>query len=235
MRHSAIEEVFSRAMGNYAYQMRSKDLEEVRDAVALHPRRRGVKPCISRIIRRRAGISAAPMEYKRYGHAGRPFVVFPTSNGRFFQYRGFRRRRGIGGVHRRRPHPGLHARRHRRRDVLRQGCRYPGPHRAATTPISDMSTTRRCPKLSASPTGAERRAGPEAALVGMLDGRFPRREFPVPFPGDCAPASSRCRAFIRRGTFSVDARRRHLLSLARGLPGRAERRDRAGEAAAQAA
>lgn len=27
-----------------------------------------------------------PMEYKRYGHAGRPMVVFPTSNGRFFQY-----------------------------------------------------------------------------------------------------------------------------------------------------
>lgn len=27
-----------------------------------------------------------PMEHKRYGHAGRPVVVFPTSNGRFFQY-----------------------------------------------------------------------------------------------------------------------------------------------------
>ncbi len=27
-----------------------------------------------------------PMEYKRYGHAGRPVVVFPTSGGRFFQY-----------------------------------------------------------------------------------------------------------------------------------------------------
>lgn len=27
-----------------------------------------------------------PMEYKRYGHAGRPMVVFPTSNGRFFQF-----------------------------------------------------------------------------------------------------------------------------------------------------
>jgi esterase/lipase superfamily enzyme len=26
------------------------------------------------------------MEYKRYGHAGRPMIVFPTSNGRFFQY-----------------------------------------------------------------------------------------------------------------------------------------------------
>jgi esterase/lipase superfamily enzyme len=27
-----------------------------------------------------------PMEHKRYGHAGRPVVVFPTSGGRFFQY-----------------------------------------------------------------------------------------------------------------------------------------------------
>ena len=27
-----------------------------------------------------------PMEYKRYGHAGRPLLVFPTSNGRFYQY-----------------------------------------------------------------------------------------------------------------------------------------------------
>jgi esterase/lipase superfamily enzyme len=26
------------------------------------------------------------MEYKRYGHAGRPVVMFPTSRGRFFQY-----------------------------------------------------------------------------------------------------------------------------------------------------
>ncbi len=26
------------------------------------------------------------MEYKRYGHAGRPMLVFPTSKGRFFQY-----------------------------------------------------------------------------------------------------------------------------------------------------
>jgi esterase/lipase superfamily enzyme len=26
------------------------------------------------------------MEYKRYGHGGRPVVVFPTSRGRFFQY-----------------------------------------------------------------------------------------------------------------------------------------------------
>lgn len=26
------------------------------------------------------------MEFKRYGHAGRPVVMFPTSNGRFFQY-----------------------------------------------------------------------------------------------------------------------------------------------------
>jgi esterase/lipase superfamily enzyme len=26
------------------------------------------------------------MEYKIYGHGGRPVVVFPTSNGRFFQY-----------------------------------------------------------------------------------------------------------------------------------------------------
>lgn len=29
---------------------------------------------------------ARPMEYKVYGHAGRPVVVFPTSNGRFYQY-----------------------------------------------------------------------------------------------------------------------------------------------------
>lgn len=27
-----------------------------------------------------------PMEYKVYGHGGRPVVVFPTSNGRFYQY-----------------------------------------------------------------------------------------------------------------------------------------------------
>ena len=26
------------------------------------------------------------MEYKRYGHSGRPVIVFPTSGGRFFQY-----------------------------------------------------------------------------------------------------------------------------------------------------
>ena len=26
------------------------------------------------------------MEHKRYGHAGRPVVMFPTSRGRFFQY-----------------------------------------------------------------------------------------------------------------------------------------------------
>ena len=29
---------------------------------------------------------ARPMEYKVYGHAGQPVVVFPTSNGRFYQY-----------------------------------------------------------------------------------------------------------------------------------------------------
>jgi ATP-grasp domain len=33
LRHNPVEEVFSRAMGNYAYQLRSKDLEEVREAV----------------------------------------------------------------------------------------------------------------------------------------------------------------------------------------------------------
>ncbi len=33
MRHQPIEDVFSRAMGNYAYQMRSKNLDELRDAV----------------------------------------------------------------------------------------------------------------------------------------------------------------------------------------------------------
>jgi len=33
MRHNAIEEVFSRAMGNYAYQFRAKTLEEVREAI----------------------------------------------------------------------------------------------------------------------------------------------------------------------------------------------------------
>ena len=27
-----------------------------------------------------------PMEHKRYGHAGRPVIVFPTSRGRFYQY-----------------------------------------------------------------------------------------------------------------------------------------------------
>ena len=27
-----------------------------------------------------------PMEFKRYGHAGRPMVVFPTSRGRFYQF-----------------------------------------------------------------------------------------------------------------------------------------------------
>lgn len=32
--HQAIEEVFSRAMGNYAYQMRSKDAAALREAVA---------------------------------------------------------------------------------------------------------------------------------------------------------------------------------------------------------
>ena len=26
------------------------------------------------------------MEYKRYGYAGRPVVVFPTSKGRFYQF-----------------------------------------------------------------------------------------------------------------------------------------------------
>jgi hypothetical protein len=31
--HQAIEEVFSRAMGNYAYQMRSKDQKALRQAV----------------------------------------------------------------------------------------------------------------------------------------------------------------------------------------------------------
>ncbi len=29
---------------------------------------------------------ARPMEYKVYGHGGRPVLVFPTSNGRFYQY-----------------------------------------------------------------------------------------------------------------------------------------------------
>lgn len=33
VRHNAIEDVFSRAMGNYAYQLRSKDLSEVREAI----------------------------------------------------------------------------------------------------------------------------------------------------------------------------------------------------------
>lgn len=33
VRHSAIEEIFSRAMGNYAYQMRSTDLSALREAV----------------------------------------------------------------------------------------------------------------------------------------------------------------------------------------------------------
>jgi hypothetical protein len=33
LRHNPVEEVFSRAMGNYAYQLRSKDLDEVREAV----------------------------------------------------------------------------------------------------------------------------------------------------------------------------------------------------------
>jgi hypothetical protein len=34
MHHYAIEPVFSRAMGNYAYQMRSTDPQALRDAVA---------------------------------------------------------------------------------------------------------------------------------------------------------------------------------------------------------
>ncbi len=33
-----------------------------------------------------SGHLARSMEYKVYGHAGRPVLVFPTSNGRFYQY-----------------------------------------------------------------------------------------------------------------------------------------------------
>jgi hypothetical protein len=39
--HQAIEEVFSRAMGNYAYQMRSKDAAALREAVAYIHAERG--------------------------------------------------------------------------------------------------------------------------------------------------------------------------------------------------
>ena len=61
---------------------------------------RSARPCASSMPKRRDPVQISfhktesrqlgrTMEYKRYGHAGRPMLVFPTSKGRFFQYEDF--------------------------------------------------------------------------------------------------------------------------------------------------
>ena len=52
----------------------------------LHPRGKGVRRWTFPITSISAGNLGRDMEYKRYGHAGRPVVVFPTSQGRFYQF-----------------------------------------------------------------------------------------------------------------------------------------------------
>ena len=84
--HHEIEDVFSRAMGNYAYQMRSKNLEELKDAVRFIHAGRGLIKLHVSYHKKDSFHLGRPMEYKRYGHSGRPVIVFPTSGGRFFQY-----------------------------------------------------------------------------------------------------------------------------------------------------
>ncbi len=61
------------------------------------------------------------MEYKVYGHAGRPLLVFPTSNGRFFQYEDSGMIAELQGFIEAGKNPGLDRRRDRRRNVLQQG------------------------------------------------------------------------------------------------------------------
>ena len=85
-----------------------------------------------------------PMEYKRYGHAGRPVVVFPTSGGRFFQYEdsgavgalsefiddGRIQVFTLDGID---------------RETFLSKSRILKPASAVTTPISATCSTRRCP------------------------------------------------------------------------------------------
>jgi esterase/lipase superfamily enzyme len=71
-------------MGNYAYQLRSTDPEPLCcEAVAIHSGGEIMDISYHKAWSAQLG---RDMEYKRYGFAGRPFVVFPTSQGRFFQF-----------------------------------------------------------------------------------------------------------------------------------------------------
>ncbi len=128
-----------------------------------------------------------PMEHKRYGHSGRPVVVFPTSGGRFFQYEDsgavaalaefiddgriqIFTLDGIDGETFLSKSPDLQAR--------------IGRHDAYFRYVQRRSAARD----RARGAGAERRPDAEAAGHRLLDGRLPRLELPVPFSRELWPA-----------------------------------------------
>ena len=164
-----------------------------------------------------------PMEHKRYGHAGRPVVVFPTSNGRFFQYEDsgavaalsefiddgriqVLTLDGIDGETFLSKDPDLQAR--------------IGRHDAYFRYVSEEAF----PDLVARSAGFERRPGSEAARDRLFDGRVPRLEFPVPFSRSRRRRDRAQRRLFDAGFFRRGARRRNFLQLAARLSGRPERR-----------
>ena len=140
------------------------------------------------------------MEHKRFGHAGRPVVMFPTSRGRFFQYEDT----GTIGV---------------MSDFIESGRiqvwtldgidgeTFFGPIRtcssgsAATRPISAMSAKRRCRNCSARRRG-EWRGGAEAVMSGCSMGAFHSANFVFRFP-ELRPAVIALSGVIRRATSSA--------------------------------
>ena len=121
------------------------------------------------------------MEYKRYGYAGRPVVVFPTSSGRFYQFEDSGAIAALGefidtGRIQVWTLDGIDD-----ETFCRKGRRPAVAAWSATKPISAMRGTRRCPPMTARGRRLERQTQAKAAFRGVLYGRLPRCQFRVPF------------------------------------------------------
>jgi len=85
--HEPINDIFSAAIGNYGFLLRSPELAPIEAA-------RGDPPAeVIRDARRAAQLAqrsaGTPHGPHVYGHYGQPVVAFPSQDGRFFDFEGF--------------------------------------------------------------------------------------------------------------------------------------------------
>ena len=160
------------------------------------------------------------MEYKRYGHAGRPVVMFPTSRGRFFQYEDTGTIAALSefidsGRIQVWTLDGIDA-----ETFFSHDPRPAGTVSAGTRPISAMCATRHYRKSSQRTRASNGGLTPKPIFSGCSMGAFHAANFVFRFP-ELAVRRDRAvgRLFDAR-LLRLGARRRHLLQLAARLPRR---------------